>query len=495
MKKPSRVVVVSASAGALMVGALAGGVAAASGGSPAASAAGTPTNASTTAVVRTNLISTTQVGGSLGYAGSYSIVNPQGTSTQQLTQAQQAVTQAQNALAADQTAASDTDAKNNQSLASAQAAVANAQNTLSADQAKQAADCAGRGASSPACAQDGQKIAQDQAQLAQAEQTLASAQLNASSATHQDQAKLTADTNQLQNAEAALATAEQNAVNPGTTYTSLPTVGQVISQDQPLYSTNGQPSLLLYGSIPAWRDFREGMADGADVGELTQDLIALGFGADLSPSNHFSSATAAAVGRWQATMGLPATGAILLGQVFFEPGPIRVTAVTPQLGQAVSPGPVLTATSTTRVVTVALSVAQEYLVKVGDAVSVVMPNGTTTVPGHVQSVSTVAQAAASGSNSGPTVNVTITLDNPASSGNLDQAPVNVNITTAEANNVLAVPINALLALKEGGDAVQVVDPDGTTHLVGVQTGLFSNTMVQISGPGVSVGTRVEVPSA
>jgi multidrug efflux pump subunit AcrA (membrane-fusion protein) len=450
---------------------------------------------STTPVVRTDLISVTQVSGSLGYAGSYAIVNPQGTSAVQLTQAEQAVTQAENALAADETSASDTEAKNSQSVGAAEAAVTNAENALAADAAKQAADCAGAQAASPGCAQDGQKVAQDEAAVGQAEQNLASAELGATSATHQDQAKLTADNAQVQNAEAALANDEQNAVNGGTTYTSLPAVGQVIAEDQALYASNGVPSLLLYGATPAWRDFRPGMADGPDVGELTQDLRALGYGADLAPSDHFSAATAAAVQRWQATLGLPATGVILLGQVFFEPGPLRVTAVTPQLGQSVSPGPVLTATGTARVVTVALSVAQEYLVKVGDAVSVVMPDGTTTVAGHVTAVSTVAQAPAGGSNSGPTVNVTITLDNPAAAGNLDQAPVNVNITTAQANNVLAVPINALLALEGGGDGVDVVAPDGTVSLVGVQTGLFSNTLVQISGPGIGVGTRVEVPSA
>ena len=50
----------------------------------------------------------------------------------------------------------------------------------------------------------------------------------------------------------------------------------------------------------------------------------------------------------------------------------------------------LTATSTTPVVTVDLDVTQEYLVKPGDAVSVVLPDGTSTVRGHVETVGTVA---------------------------------------------------------------------------------------------------------
>jgi hypothetical protein len=41
--------------------------------------------------------------------------------------------------------------------------------------------------------------------------------------------------------------------------------------------------------------------------------------------------------------------------------------------------------------------------------------------------------------------------------------------------------------------VQVVTGD-TSHLTGVITGLYSSTMVQVSGPGISAGMRVKVPS-
>jgi hypothetical protein len=187
-----------------------------------------------------------------------------------------------------------------------------------------------------------------------------------------------------------------------------------------------------------------------------------------------------------------------LGEVIFEPGPIRVSNVHASVGAAASPGPVLDATSTARIVTVALSVSKEYLVHTGDKVSVLLPDGKTTTAGHVRDISKVAQSGSSGSGggggSGPTVNITITLDHPEESGNLDQAPVNVNITDASVHGVLAVPINALLALSEGGDAVEVVS-GGTRHLVPVQTGLYSDTMVEISGSGIAEGVLVEVPSS
>ena len=60
--------------------------------------------------------------------------------------------------------------------------------------------------------------------------------------------------------------------------------------------------------------------------------------------------------------------------------------------------------------------------------------------------------------------------------------------------MLAVPVNALLALQGGGFGVEVVT-GGTSHLVGVTTGLYSNTLVQISGSGITAGMRVEVPSS
>jgi multidrug efflux pump subunit AcrA (membrane-fusion protein) len=92
------------------------------------------------------------------------------------------------------------------------------------------------------------------------------------------------------------------------------------------------------------------------------------------------------------------------------------------------------------------------------------------------------------------VQVTVRLIHPAAGGNLDQAPVTVNIVTAQAHGVLAVPISALVALAGGGYAVEVVHGSARS-LVAVQTGLFSDTLVQVSGAGLAVGMNVEVPSS
>jgi hypothetical protein len=518
-------------------GAAGGGVALASGdggheGSASSAGSGSVTTA---AVVRTNLINTVQVGGSIGYDGSYTVAAPSGASASTVVQDQQAVAEDDQALSADEQAESDASAAGSQAVGAAQANVSAAQSILRADQAAEAKACAGSGASSSACSQDEQKVSTDQGTLTQARQQLAAAQSAAKTDDDQAQAKVGADQVKLQGDQGTLSSDQATAVNPGTTYTWLPQAGQLIQQDQRVYAVSDEPVPLLYGSVPAYRAFYMGMSDGGDVGELTHDLTALGYGDGLAQSDHYSSATAAAVERWQKARGLPVTGEILLGEVVFEPGPIRVTSVTPSVGASVGGasggggegggggggGTVLTATGTTPVVTVDLGVSQEYLVKPGDAVSVVLPDGTTTVGGHVETVGTVATCpgggstgtggssgsaeqspcssagsnGSAGSNSSPIVTVTITLDATPPGASLDQAPVNVDITTQTVSNVLAVPVNALLALAGGGFGVDVVTGSGAVRLAGVTTGLYSDTMVQVSGPGVRAGTRVEVPSS
>ncbi len=100
-----RVVVIAAVAGALVGGAVTGGVAEATGGNhdslASSPAGGSPV--ATAAVVRTTLATTVEVGGSIGYDGSYTVAAPSGASVQQLAQAQQAVTEDQQALTGDQT--------------------------------------------------------------------------------------------------------------------------------------------------------------------------------------------------------------------------------------------------------------------------------------------------------------------------------------------------------------------------------------------------------
>ena len=460
-------------------------------------------------VVRQDLSSDTEVSATLGYADTYSLLAPSGASAQEVIQDQETVTQDQQTLSGDEQTESDTATADSQAIAAAQGSLNADQSTLSSDEATQSTDCAGSGSSSPACTQDQQKVSSDQTQLTQADQQLASAQSAATLDHDQNQAKVQSDETKLQGDQATLALDQAMAANPGTTYTWLPEVGDVIKEDQTLYSLNNEPVPLLYGSVTAYRAFYVGMSDGADVGELTADLIALGYGSGLTQSNHYSSATAAAVDRWQSALGLPATGEVLLGEVLFEPGPIRVTSVTPTVGESVGGGggsasgaggagsggasggggSVLAATSTTRQVSVSLDADEESEVAVGDKVTITLPNNETT-PGVISSVGTVASSSGSGSgsssgdgsgsgssssdssgsgSSSSTITVLVNPTDPAATGDWDQAQVNVTITTGTVSNALGRACRRAgradrRGLRSGSGAKRRRPPSGRSHL-------------------------------
>jgi len=277
------------------------------------------------------------------------------------------------------------------------------------------------------------------------------------------------------------------------TLTWLPAVGQVISQGGVLYRVNnGTPVFLLYGLVPLWRALSEGLS-GADVQQLNRDLVALGYAStsDLDPdSDYFSAQTADALYLLQARLGLTPTGSLAMGQAVFEPSAIRITAVSGSLGGPAS-GQVLQGTSDQRIVTVPLETTEESGVQQGDKVTITLPNGQTT-PGVVTSIGTVATTPSSGGT--PTITVDVTLSDPSATGNLDQAPVQVSITTSTATDALVVPVDALLA-QPGGYAVEEATARGR-RLVPVALGLFDDAdgMVQVTGTGLAAGQRVVVPA-
>jgi peptidoglycan hydrolase-like protein with peptidoglycan-binding domain len=306
------------------------------------------------------------------------------------------------------------------------------------------------------------------------------------------------------------------------TYTWLPALGQVIRQGHALYRVNDSPVVLLYGSTPAYRTLSAG-ASGPDVAQLNRDLVALGYAARAqlrSASAVFGPATTAAVEKLQAALGVPRTGSLSLGQAVFEPVAARVTSVPVQPGGSAQPGEtVLQATSPTREVQVALDASQQTSMAVGNKVSITLPDNRTT-PGVVSSVGTVATcpassgAGGSGSSSAgqrtdicssggsqsstPTITVDVTLCDPAATGTWDQAPVQVGITTASVHDALVVPVTALLAQATGGYSVEVVSADARAgnHLVPVSLGLFDDAdgLVQVTGPGLTAGQEVVIPS-
>jgi hypothetical protein len=300
------------------------------------------------------------------------------------------------------------------------------------------------------------------------------------------------------------------------TFTWLPSPGQTIRQGQQIYQVSGTPVVLLYGSVPAYRDLSEGMT-GADVTELNTDLVKLGYASAsaLGPRSgwdYFSSETAYALELLQTHLGLTVTGTLPLGQAVFLPGAIQVTGLGTGTvpGAAASPGAtVLTASSLTPAVTIDLDASLQAEVAVGNKVSITLPDGSVT-PGVISSVSTATSSSSASSanssnsgSSGPssgssgssaaTITVMVSLTDPKAAGSLTQVPVQVTITTGSVSNVLIVPVDALLAQPGGGYAVEVTGPGGH-HLVKVTPGLFDDAAgtVQVTGD-LTPGQRVVVP--
>jgi hypothetical protein len=294
------------------------------------------------------------------------------------------------------------------------------------------------------------------------------------------------------------------------TLTRLPAVGQVIRQGQVLYRIdNGTPVVLLSGSVPDWRALSEG-ATGQDVSQLNHDLVALGYAssADIAALgwDYFSWETKYALQQLQSALGISdPSGSLPLGQAVFEPTALRVTTVTGQLGGQ-GAGPVLTASSITPVVNIALDPSLQTEVKDGDKVTITLPDGTTT-PGVVSSVGTVATSSSSSGSSGSansgnsggsaTIPVRVKLTDPKAAAGLDQAQVTVNITIGSVSDALVVPVTALVAQPGGGYAVEEVTASRGRRLVPVTPGLFDDVdgLVQVTGSGLAPGQRVVVPSS
>jgi len=263
------------------------------------------------------------------------------------------------------------------------------------------------------------------------------------------------------------------------TITALPAVGVTVDRGGQLAEVDGRPVVLLIGDRPAWRALNEGVTDGPDVEQLEANLIAMGYATEqlLGPNEKWTHATTVAVKKWQTDLGVETTGAVAPGDIVYASGPVRVAQLTAQPGDQAG-GPTLKVTDTRRVVAVSLDAAQQSLVKVGNKVQVELPDGTVT-NGTVSTVGTVAAAGQQGSD--PTIPVTVTLDDQNVGTGLDAAPVTVKLTTKQATSVLAVPVASLLALAEGGYAVERVTGVNSTSLVGVQTGVFAGGMVEVSG--------------
>jgi peptidoglycan hydrolase-like protein with peptidoglycan-binding domain len=276
------------------------------------------------------------------------------------------------------------------------------------------------------------------------------------------------------------------------TVTWLPAVGSTVEPGERLFQVDEKDVYLLDGTVPAWRTLAPGLT-GEDVRQLERNLRALDYDKDhdISVDRTWDAGTTAAVQRWQEDHGMDETGSIELGRVVFLPGTRRIAARGAAVGgPAAGQAPILTTTSTRKIVSVPLETAYAELARVGAKVEVELPSGDR-VDGRVTSVGKVATLPAGDDvdASDATVEVTIRFTGNERTPGLDRAPVDVEFERSRAKNVLAVPVTALMARSGGGFAVEVREGGGR-RIVPVETGLYTSSYVEIEGEGLRDGMQV-----
>lgn len=273
-------------------------------------------------------------------------------------------------------------------------------------------------------------------------------------------------------------------------------------------------AFLFYGEGAAWRSMSIDTTPGPDIRWLETNLVALGYGdlGDIEVDEVFDAATAEAVATWQSDVGVMATGEVPLGQVVFIAGPAPVSALEVSRGDSVNEGAVLyelTAvelvsstvgpdgvqdqTVTAQRVTARLDLVDQDLLALGSSVVIKLPDDTE-VDGEVVELGAVPVIVPETGQSDESSYLDVVVA-PLESvdPNWTGATVQIRFATEVAQGVLSVPVSALLALQEGGYAVEIVLPDGSVRLVGVSTGLFADGFVEVAGNGLAPDLEVVIP--
>jgi peptidoglycan hydrolase-like protein with peptidoglycan-binding domain len=258
-------------------------------------------------------------------------------------------------------------------------------------------------------------------------------------------------------------------------------VGDVVDFGESLIEVDDRRVFLVEGDVPMFRELElaSPRIAGADVAQLQRFLVSQGFDRDgtLEVDGVFDSDTRRAVLDWQEATWQPETGRVTRADMVFSPEPLRVSNE-----QRV--GAVFDAVEVTNwepTVTVEVANRDRGLLEVGTPVTIEFGDGST-VAGTVSEQISVPQ------DDGTTMaRATIEPDGEVP-GETGQVTIAVDATIA--SDVMIVPVGALLALAEGGFAVEVVE--GTSsRLVGVELGEILDGRAEISGD-LAVGDTVLV---
>lgn len=290
--------------------------------------------------------------------------------------------------------------------------------------------------------------------------------------------------------------------------THIAPAGTAVTTGTVLFWQNGFPVVAIEGDASTTPSLARALnaksSDGVDVKLLETFLSTAGFdpGKVLTIDDHWDLATSAAVVQWLGSLGIPADPAsvtVPVGSFIVVPGGLFTG--TPNVAEGAIPTGDTVVTSLTtaaREITTTAPVGGTTFV-VGATIDVMFPDGTVS-PGTVVKVGNVATNASNTPGATPSVPITIDVAGvPATVDAFVQIPVTLQVVAQEEKQAFVVPVSALVALAEGGFAVEVVtgqNADGTnaTKLVGVKPGMYADGFVSITGTGVTAGSKVVVPS-
>ncbi|MFI8437283.1 peptidoglycan-binding protein [Streptomyces sp. NPDC079020] len=278
------------------------------------------------------------------------------------------------------------------------------------------------------------------------------------------------------------------------TVTVAASEGRTVTMGQTLYELNDKPVTLLYGPVPMFREMKAGDR-GSDVLQLERNLRDLGFGAKLYVDPWYDKDTEAAVKEWQKTLNRDTTGRVGMGDVVFQPDRVKVAAADAALADPVGPSDtVLTVASTKPVVRAQLDQTDGALTSSGTKVEVTLPSGKT-VAGKVAGTVRPEDAADGGGAAAEGITVEVVLDGGARavSGEDARTPASVKFVSEARRGVLAVPVEAVVALRgeKGGYGLQIV-LGTTSKMVRVEAGMTADGQIEVSGPDVREGLKVGV---
>jgi len=261
--------------------------------------------------------------------------------------------------------------------------------------------------------------------------------------------------------------------------TWLPEPGTFVGFGDILYEIDGRPVLLFEGERPMHRSLSTKSSDGPDVFQLETLLSDLEYADDgnLTVDTSFTDKTAEAIERWEVDLGLEESGQIALGTIVYMSVGFRISSVNGSVGQQVNGGSILSYSSTDRLVTVLLDTGLTGLLEEDQVVKVELPDDSI-VEGTVTFVASTVTTEGGGQQQTSYREVEIVLTGQG--GGFDESPVTVRVEEILESDATVVPIAALLALAEGGYAVEVMI-DGEPTLTGISLGTFHNNEVAITG--------------